>query len=316
MRPNSRAELLEENAALLRRVEELERLHASLCDGTLSHTPGDTQLERLLETALVGIFQTDERGHCTFASDRWCRMTGFTIERTLGLGWLDAVHAEDRERLTTAWAEATQARRDHSDEFRIHTADGTIIWVSARAVALRAPTGELLGYAGAIMDVTERQRTLEELAGQRAFLRQVIDLNPSFIFAKDREGRFTLVNQAVADNYGTTVEDLIGKTDADFNPNADEVEHFRRDDLEVMDTRREKVIPEEVITDAAGRQRYLHTIKRPIVGSGRESRTRCWACPTDITAAQAARGAARAGAEDGGRSAGWPAAWPTTSTTC
>jgi two-component system, cell cycle sensor histidine kinase and response regulator CckA len=106
----------------------------------------------------------------------------------------------------------------------------------------------------------------DELAAQRAFLRQVIDLNPSFIFAKDRAGRFTLVNQAVADNYGTTVEDLVGRTDADFNPNADQVEHFRRDDLEVMDTQREKVIHEEVITDASGRQRYLHTIKRPIVG--------------------------------------------------
>jgi two-component system, cell cycle sensor histidine kinase and response regulator CckA len=109
-------------------------------------------------------------------------------------------------------------------------------------------------------------RSGDDLAAQRAFLRQVIDLNPSFIFAKDRAGRFTLVNQAVADNYGTTVEDLIGKTDADFNASAEQVEHFRRDDLEVMDTRREKVIPEEVITDASGRQRYLHTIKRPIVG--------------------------------------------------
>jgi PAS domain S-box-containing protein len=112
----------------------------------------------------------------------------------------------------------------------------------------------------------EDSRSGDELVAQRAFLRQVIDLNPSFIFAKDRAGRFTLVNQAVAENYGTTVEDLVGKTDADFNSSPEQVEHFRRDDLEVMDTRREKVIPEEVITDASGRQRHLHTIKRPIVG--------------------------------------------------
>ncbi len=108
-------------------------------------------------------------------------------------------------------------------------------------------------------------RASDELAAQRAFLRQIIDLNPSFIFAKDRAGRFTLVNQAVADNYGTTVEGLIGRTDADFNPSVEQVEHFRRDDLEVMDTLREKVV-EEVITDARGRERHLHTIKRPIIG--------------------------------------------------
>jgi len=117
----------------------------------------------------------------------------------------------------------------------------------------------------------EGPRSGDELAAQRAFLRQVIDLNPSFIFAKDREGRFTLVNQAVAENYGTTVEALVGKTDSDFNRSPEEVEHFRSDDLEVMDTRHEKVIPEEVITDASGRKRYLHTIKRPIIGPDGEA---------------------------------------------
>jgi two-component system, cell cycle sensor histidine kinase and response regulator CckA len=113
---------------------------------------------------------------------------------------------------------------------------------------------------------SEGPRRGDELVAQREFLRQIIDLNPSFIFAKDRSGRFTLVNQAVAENYGTTVEDLVGKTDADFNSSPEQVEHFRRDDLEVMDTQREKIVSEEVITDASGRKRHLHTIKRPIVG--------------------------------------------------
>jgi PAS domain S-box-containing protein len=100
---------------------------------------------------------------------------------------------------------------------------------------------------------------------ERAFLRQVIDLNPNLIFAKDRQGRFTLVNQAVADIYGTTVDALIGKTDADFNRNLEEVEMFRRADLEVMDTLQERFIPEESITDAAGIVRWMQTVKRPVL---------------------------------------------------
>jgi len=111
--------------------------------------------------------------------------------------------------------------------------------------------------------VEERTRELDQ---QRAFLKQVIDINPSFVFAKDRQGRFTLANRAMAEAYGTSVEALIGKTDADCNPRAEEVEWFRRADLEVMDTGREKLIPDEVITDASGRQRWLQTVKRPLVG--------------------------------------------------
>ncbi len=105
-----------------------------------------------------------------------------------------------------------------------------------------------------------------ELERQRAFLRQVIDINPHLVFAKDRRGRFTLTNRAVAALYGTTIEGLLGRSDADFNPHPEQVQHFRSDDLEVMDTLREKRIPEEVITDARGRVRWLETIKRPIVG--------------------------------------------------
>ena len=109
------------------------------------------------------------------------------------------------------------------------------------------------------------QEILHQVDAAYREIDQVLDLNPSFIFAKDREGRFTLVNQAVAEAYGTTVESLLGKADSDFNPKAEEVDHFRRDDLEVMDTHREKFIPLESITDAGGRLRWLQTIKRPIV---------------------------------------------------
>jgi PAS domain S-box-containing protein len=117
-----------------------------------------------------------------------------------------------------------------------------------------------------VASAIHRKRADREINEQRAFLRQVLDINPSFVFAKDRQGRFTLVNRAVAEAYGTTVEGLIGRTDEDFNPNAEEVAHFRKDDLEVMDTRSEKRISEEVITDAAGRRRWLQTVKRPIIG--------------------------------------------------
>ena len=97
------------------------------------------------------------------------------------------------------------------------------------------------------------------------FLREAIDINPNLIFIKDREGRFILANHALAEIYGTTIENIIGKTDADFNPNQDEVRHFRNDDLEVIDQGIEKHIVEEPVTDAEGKVHYFQTVKRPLV---------------------------------------------------
>jgi len=114
-------------------------------------------------------------------------------------------------------------------------------------------------------EIAERKLAETELAEQRSFLRQVIDLNPNFVFAKDGNGCFTLVNQAIADAYGCTVEELVGKTEADFNTNLESVESLHRDDLEVINKLEEKFIPEQMITDASGQARWLQTIKRPIL---------------------------------------------------
>ena len=103
----------------------------------------------------------------------------------------------------------------------------------------------------------------QALQDNEALLRQIIDLVPHFIFAKNRRGEFIMANKAVADAYGVPLEDLIGKTDADFNPNPQEVDHFIDDDLVVIDSGVSKEIKEEPITDTTGRTRYLNTFKIP-----------------------------------------------------
>ncbi|MDR4466750.1 MAG: PAS domain S-box protein [Nitrospira sp.] len=131
-------------------------------------------------------------------------------------------------------------------------------------------------------DITDRQRAEDGLRRSHNFLRQVIDADPNFIYAKDREGRFTMVNKAVADCYGTTVENLIGQSDADFNPNWDEVELSRQTDLQVMNSSQECFIAEEKITDWSGKTRWLQTVKRPIVDTHGQAHMVLGAA-TDIT---------------------------------
>jgi PAS domain S-box-containing protein len=144
-------------------------------------------------------------------------------------------------------------------------------------------------WIGGEVDRRQAHRQLQKSHDQ---IRQIIDTDPNFIFARDRQGRYTLVNKALADAYGTTVEILVGKTDADFNTNAAEVEYNRKLDLEVMDTLQEMFIPELTITDSSGRQRWLQTVKRPILDeTGRA--TQVLGASTDISARKLAEEALR-----------------------
>jgi PAS domain S-box-containing protein len=118
-----------------------------------------------------------------------------------------------------------------------------------------------------VSEQVERARVAAEeaLRTQRAFLVAVVDLCPNLIFVKDWDGRFVLVNRAGAEIYDTTPAAIVGKTDADFNPNVTELERFLQDDRAVMESGQPRSIPEEPVTDArTGKVRWFQTIKVPL----------------------------------------------------
>lgn len=109
-----------------------------------------------------------------------------------------------------------------------------------------------------------RKKVENELKSQRDYLRNIIDHIPSMVFAKDAKGLYVMANQSVADVYGTTPENLIGKSDVDFNVDPNQVNHFHEDDLEVIRSQQTKFIPAEKVTNSAGETRFYQTVKVPL----------------------------------------------------
>ena len=138
-------------------------------------------------------------------------------------------------------------------------------WLLITAAPLKDAAGEIVGAIETLQDVTESKNTEAALRRSRHRLRQIIDLVPHFIFAKDESGRFLLANQAVANAYGTTVEALIGRTDADFSTDPEIHGAYEADDRKVIETGTVRVIPEEIIVNSRGEQRLLNTVKIPFM---------------------------------------------------
>ncbi len=110
----------------------------------------------------------------------------------------------------------------------------------------------------------EQRKAEQELAEQWAFFRKILDIDRNMIFVKDAEGRFVLVNEAVASVFGTTVENMIGKTNSDFISDKGLVDKFYQDEQEVIETQKEKFIPEVNVRYASGKDRWLQVVMRPI----------------------------------------------------
>ncbi len=221
-----------------------------------------------------------DSGRVIEANDAACRLLGYRKEEVEGHTTLELgvwVSAEEHAHFVDALKRVGSVR---NMEVRLRSKNGEV-----RQFLLSSERIELDGSPCSVTvgdDITDRKRAEAELRRSHTFLRQVIDSDPNFIFAKDHEGRFTMANKAVADCYGSTVENLIGQSEADFNPNWDEVEFSRQKDLQVMNSLQECFIAEEKITDWSGKTHWLQTIRRPIV-DGQGGTHMVLGAATDIT---------------------------------
>lgn len=246
------------------------------------------QIFKLSPIAIV--LSTEREGIILDANEAFQKMSGYVHEELIGRRCADLhmwTDSADREPLRSRMLEEGGIR-SRLMTFQTKSGESRVARVSIDRIDLQGRSC-LINVAE---DVTVQSRIERELDRHREFLSTLIDVNPNFIFAKDRDGRFTLVNKAVADTFGIPKSEIIGKTDADFNLNKEEVAFFKKIDDEVIATRRERLVPEETITDSKGRLHYLQTVKLPLFDESGEP-VGILGVATNITARKKAEDALR-----------------------
>lgn len=183
-------------------------------------------------------------------------------------GFLACVVPEDRERVDFAW-QAALTGTTYDIEHRINV-KGQIKWVRERAEITINSTGRLVEVLGTVEDISEHKRAEEEINQAKNLLRTVIDATPDWIFVKDRQHRFVLVNQAFANSRGLEPAVMLGRPDTDFWPEnrcygnpTENIRGFHTDDDEVFAGKRIHN-PVDQVTLADGRLRWFDIIKLPL----------------------------------------------------
>jgi diguanylate cyclase (GGDEF)-like protein len=102
-------------------------------------------------------------------------------------------------------------------------------------------------------------------------LRIVLDNLPIRIFWKDTESIFLGANQRLIDDLQVeSLEKLIGTSDVDYFDIKEQVEHFRKDDQQVMQSGVPKIGIEEPLTLVGQPTKWLRTTKVPLLDEGGE----------------------------------------------
>ena len=108
----------------------------------------------------VAIYQTDSQGRCVYVNAALCELFGMSEKDALGVGWLDRVHPEDRDRVSAARQYATSTIPVFHIEYRVHH-NGSTRWVAAFSTALMEG-GTFAGRIGTITDITDAKKQFPE----------------------------------------------------------------------------------------------------------------------------------------------------------
>jgi diguanylate cyclase (GGDEF)-like protein/PAS domain S-box-containing protein len=146
------------------------------------------------------------------------------------------------------------------------------------------------GWVATHEDITELQPT-RALANELISLQTLIDWVPDYLWVKDTESRFVIVNKALASaSCRANAGDMIGLTDFDIHaPEA--ARGFRAIEQSVLQSGKPMIDREESVIDASGTQKWLLSTKVPL----RNDRNEIFGLvgiARDITELKATRGVA------------------------
>lgn len=90
--------------------------------------------------------------------------------------------------------------------------DGTLLWVEETARTVQGVNGAPVVLI-VCEDITERKRTEQALSESHNLLNAIIEGTTDMTFAKDREGRYLMINSTGARLLGKSVAEIIGQDD-------------------------------------------------------------------------------------------------------
>lgn len=224
--------------------------------------------ETILQSITVPILISQVKsGEIRYANEHLAEMVGMPLDELIGNATPNFyVRDEDRTAVVgTIRAEGSVANY----QLQLRRANGETFWalLTARLIQFEDESAIMTS----LIDITDRKAAEERVRANEELMRTIIDSTPDWIFVKDHDHRYRLVNQGYADSMHMAPEEFIGKNDLDIgfpeeivkgNPDKG-IRGFWADDNEIMASGERKIIDEEpAVVD--GEARVLHTVKVPL----------------------------------------------------
>ena len=180
---------------------------------------GRDEPAQVLDGLAVLVWNISSDGSAYFFNQRFRDYTGLSAEELGGLGWMNALHPDDRA--VETWRAALAAGSSFEREGRIRNAAGEYRRFLLRLAPLPNQRGTISKWCGTAGDLEERMQAQEALRDSEEQWRAVFEHNPTMYFMLDAAGTILSVNPHGAGQLGYPVNELVGHSVLDVFHEAD-----------------------------------------------------------------------------------------------
>jgi PAS domain S-box-containing protein len=190
--------------AYIRDITERKRFESNLRDS-------EEKLRNLFERVRHGLFISSKEGKFLDCNQALLDMLGYPSKEEflkINIAQDLYVNAEDRKTLK----ERIERESDVKDwEVEFKKKNGEKITVLLTGYPIKNEKGEVVGYQGINLDISERKRIENELREANEFFTNLIESSVDGIIAADMKGNIFIFNKGAEALTGYTAEEVIGK---------------------------------------------------------------------------------------------------------
>jgi PAS domain S-box-containing protein len=218
----------------------------------------------LFDCSTDGMMVLDSRGEIFDVNPQILKFFGLTKEKMIGNNLLNMgiLTPKSTSIVVNQFQDLLFNKTATIQETELTDKDGKIVNVELTSFFLLKKQNELNNFVLSIRDIHDRKQAEINLSREHSLLQTLMDSNPDSIYFKDEQNKFIKVNKTKAAHSNVKPEDMIGKTDYDFLPEAEAKKSFE-DDEEILKTGKFIINKIEKLTNIDGSERLVSVTKIP-----------------------------------------------------
>ncbi len=181
------AKVQERTAELRRANEELQAEIGERKEAEVALRSSEAQLTQAQRIAHLGSYEIDVLAGTSRWSDEIFRILGLNPQNG-ALARKDLVErivGEDRQHAMERYDQLVREGKPYNIQYRIKRPDGSIRFVQSMGEPIRNPDGVVVRFAGALLDITERKQSEDNLARLNRTLQTLYQSNEALVHATD-----------------------------------------------------------------------------------------------------------------------------------